>query len=167
MNTYAATSAAMITTSPMTPPMIAPVCEALLAKSAEEVGLCEVDEEVVRDILRLVGMDEVNVEEGMEEVTARQDGSVPLNTVRTLDSEGSLSSDQPVQSCSHVNAPLCPVLGLSIETRTEKLINRVALPYVGLGSDIGDVDCDHTADECSVDRVCTAGEGGRHRGKCK
>ena len=41
----------MITTPPITPPTIAPVCEVLLAKSAEEVGLCEAEEEVVMDIL--------------------------------------------------------------------------------------------------------------------
>ena len=41
----------MITTSLMTLSTIAPVGEVLLAKSAEEVGLCEVDEEVVIDIL--------------------------------------------------------------------------------------------------------------------
>ena len=40
----------MMTTSPMTSPTIAPVCKVLLAKSAEEVGLCEADEEVNIDL---------------------------------------------------------------------------------------------------------------------
>ena len=42
---------AMTTTSLMTSPTIAPARKVLLAKSAEEVGLYEADEEVNIDIL--------------------------------------------------------------------------------------------------------------------
>ena len=50
-NMYAAMSAAMITTPLMTPPTTPPVCKVLLAKSVEEMRLCEADKEVVIDIL--------------------------------------------------------------------------------------------------------------------